>query len=184
MAIMKVIPSATIINIVDVISDIVTAVRAEYDTVNSPAETPYYMHGAWMEIENTLKEKTEAGNELKFKKYPAIILLEDIDSKGADGIFAFKAKLNIVIATNSTDYYKADDRYTNTFDTVLTPLYKLFMKHALRSLKLHKQNGVIQHEPINRMSLGKSNIYGKDATIPDDYVDAIEIKNFDCKIYR
>ncbi len=182
MVVAKIIASESPVNIVDVFGDIISSVRAEYDSAN--LEKPYYEHGHPIEIINTLKEKSNSGNDLKFKKFPLIILLEDFKAKGAENIFIFQAKLNFVIVTNTSKDYKASHRYTNSFDQVLTPLYKLFMKHTLKSVKLHKQKGAIQHNPINRLYWGRKGLYGNEGNIFDDYIDAIEIMDFDAKIYR
>ena len=177
----KVIPTSSPVNIVDIIGEIVSNVRTEYDTV--AGEKPYYMHGNLLEMINTLKEYSNS-DTLKLKKFPVIMLIEDIDSKGASGVFEFKSKLNLIIATYTSQDYKAANRYDNKFDTILTPLYDLFIAHAIKSNKLHSSKGVISHDPINRLYWGKKDVNGNSENKGDDFIDAIEIRNFEANIYR
>jgi hypothetical protein len=169
-----------ITNIVNIVDDIVSKVRLEYDVEN---EKPYYLHGHPLEIINTLQEYTNIAS-LKLKKFPLIALFEDIDASEKEGLFLTKAKLNVVIITDTLPSYKADERYTNSFDTVLTPLYELFIKYCINSRVLFTPNRKIQHNRVNHLYWGKNGLYGNEGNIFNDYIDAIEIKNLDFKVYR
>ena len=172
---------SVITNAVDVIGDIVSDVRAEYDPTNLKA--PYYEHGHPLEIVNTLMEKTD-NDTLKFEKFPLIALFEDIDSKSKEGVFQYRSKINLIIAVDTDPNYKAGDRYTASFDAILTPIYKLFIKHYLRSRKVHTIHKTVDHEPIYHVYWGKKGLYGVEGNVFNDHIDAIEIKNLDLKIYR
>ncbi|MFA6989829.1 MAG: hypothetical protein WC197_07150 [Candidatus Gastranaerophilaceae bacterium] len=171
----------TITNVVNVFGDIVSSVRAEYDVINN--EQPFYLHGHPLEIINTLQEYTNIAS-LKLKKFPLIALFEDFESTGREGLFLTKAKLNIFIITDTLPTYKASERYVNTFDTVLTPLYNLLIKHMKLSRFIFTPFNKSLGTPINHLYWGKNGLYGNDGNVFNDYVDAIEIKNLDFKVYR
>ena len=168
-------------NIVDIIGDVVAAVRAEYDPTDN--EKPFYMHGPPLEIIEVLKERTQ-NDELKFKKYPAIVLLEDFKAKSAEGLFSSQAKLNLVIITDTSKYYKADTRYQQSFNAILTPLYDLFYKHLRRSRRVQKTRREIAHDKINHLQWGKKGLFGSEGKMGVDFIDAIEVKDLDIKVYR
>lgn len=181
MAIAKV-TTETIVNVVDVISDVIDLIRAEYDSEG--LEKPYYLHGHPMEIVNTLKERTNSGSELKFKKYPLIVLLEDFEDDGPSGVFANRAKVDILFIMNTSQSYKAADRYEHSFDDVLTPLYNLFVKHIKRKTGIHIDHQKLNGNIINHLYWGKKGLYGNEGNIFNDYIDALEIKGLELKIYR
>lgn len=177
MAVEKVIESE-IVNVVDVIGDVVDMIRTEYD--EDSGEKPYYLHGHPLEIVNILKERTESGTALKYQKYPLVVLLEDFEDDGPSGVFANRAKVDILFITNTSKDYKASDRYTHSFDAVLTPIYDLFIKHMLRKTGVHIDHRKLQGKVINHLFWGKNEL----GNTFDDYIDCKEIKGLDLKIYR
>lgn len=168
-----------ITNVVNVLGDIVANVRAEYDATNN--EKPYYLHGHPLEIISTLQEYTSIAS-LKLKKFPLIALFEDFESTGEDGIFLTKAKLNVFIITDSLQKYKAPERYVNTFDAVLTPLYQLLEKYLRESNLIYLQENKPIGTPINHLYWGRNGLYGNDGNVLNDFVDAIEIKNLEFNV--
>jgi len=181
MAVEKVI-SESIVNVVDVVGDVVEMVRYEYDP--SLSEKPYYLHGHPLEIVNILKVKTESGSELKFKKYPLIVLLEDFDDDGPAGVFANRAKVDILFITHTNKDYNATQRYTNSFDAVLTPLYDLFVKHMKRKTGVHIDHQKLNGKVVNHLFWGKKGLYGNEGSQFDDFIDCKEITGLELKIYR
>lgn len=168
-------------NIVDVISEVVDNVQAEYDLVSG--EKPYFEHGHPLEIINTLKERT-IDETLKFKKFPLIALFEDFDMKSPNGVFKASTKLNILFITDTDKNYKAADRYTNSFDAILTPIYTLFKKHLIRQRGIHVNHKTVDHNAIYHLYWGKKGLFGNNANIFEDHIDAIELRDLDVKIYR
>lgn len=168
-------------NIVDIISQIVDNVQSEYDLVSG--EKPYFEHGHPLEIINTLKEKS-ADDTLKFKKFPLIALFEDFEMDSQSGVFKAGTKLNILFITDTDRNYKAADRYTNSFNAILTPIYTLFKKHLIRQRGIHVMHKTIDHKAIYHLYWGKKGLYGNDGNIFDDHIDAIELSGLDIKIYR
>lgn len=173
--------NTVIVNIVDVVSEIVDKVRLQYDPTNH--EKPYFMHGHPLEIINTLKEYTQ-NPALRLKKFPLIALFEDIESIGAEGLFASQSKLNILIITDTLPKYKAAERYEKSFNAILTPIYRMFIEECNKSKRIYTAHQKIKHEPINHLFWGNKGLLGNTANFFEDTIDAIEIKNLDFKIYR
>lgn len=170
-----------IVNVVDVFGEIVDSVRHRYDLAND--EKPYYLHGHPLEIINTLKQYT-ASSEYRFKKFPLIALFEDFDASNKEGLFHTKAMLNVVILTDTDKNYDARLRYEKSFNTILTPIYKLLVEELIKSRKICTPRNEIKHTPVNHLYWGKSGLYGNTGNMFDDYIDAIELKNLDFKVYR
>lgn len=173
----KKVTTATITNVVDIIENVVTNTAADY---GSPV---YYEHGHPTEIVNTLQEKTQNDSE-KFQKFPLIALLEDFETDPAVGVFKTIAKLNILIITDTDKDYKASNRYTESFDKVLTPVYNLFMENLKKQRGVHVEHNNIPVNTIYHLYWGKKGLYGTDGNVFNDHIDAIEIKNMNLKIYR
>ena len=119
---------------VDIFDEIVTSVRndaakpAALDT-----DEPFYMFGHPLEIINTLSKKDNHDVQ-KYNKYPLIALFQDFtETVGEDQTIRSSAELNLVIVMNTSQDYTAEDRYDNTFRTVLYPLYDLLIKHIQES---------------------------------------------------
>ena len=173
--------SPVITNVVNVFGSIIENVRAEYDTVSG--EKPFYLHGHPLEIINTLQEYTNIAS-LKLKKFPLIALFEDFEDLGKEGLFSHRAKLNVFIITDTLPTYKAAERYTNTFDIVLTPIYLLLDKYMRESHLIFTQPSKSIGTPIKHLYWGKNGLYGNEGNIFNDYIDALEIKNLDFKVFR
>ena len=170
-----------ITNIVDIVERIVSKVRLEYDPINN--EQPYFLHGHPLEIINTLKEYTNIPS-LNDKKFPLIALFEDINDKGAEGLFSNQALLNIVFITDTDKNYKAYDRYEKTFNEILTPIFNLFVKHFKSSREVFTVKRSLKPGRVNHLFWGRKGLYGNDANFFADAIDAIEIENLDFKVYR
>lgn len=157
--------------IVDIFSDIVSEVQVEYDTENS--EKPFYEYGHPLEIVNTLVQKTN-NTSYRAKKFPMICLFQDfketmdVEGRSADG-------LNLVICTDTQPTYSASDRYTNTFKTILYPLWDMLIKYMKQSNKINQN--VFEYDKYDRLYWGKQGLYGNTGNIFNDYLDAIEIMN-------
>lgn len=168
--------------IVDIIGTIVDKVRESY-LVND-ADAPYYMYGHPLEIINTLAAKENNG-AYKFKKYPLIALFQDFEEeKGADQSINSSVSLNIVICVNSTIDFNSAERYTNSFKTVLYPLYNLLLDKISDSNYVNVTRNAIPHIKIDRVFWGKAGLYGGEANIFNDIIDAIEIQNLQLDFYN
>jgi hypothetical protein len=168
--------------IVDIIGSIVDAVRADYTppTIFS-GNAPFYMYGHPLEIINTLSQK-DKHSKLKYQKYPLIALFQDFEeTKGQNQAINTDVSLNIVIAVNTDKNYNSEERYTNTFKTVLYPLYDLFLEKLAASNYFAATQGSISHRKTDRVYWGAQ---GTERNIFNDYLDAIELTNLELSVYN
>jgi len=164
---------------VDIIEEIVTSVRTDDDKpVAMASDAPYYEYGHPKDLIRKLSQK-DKHETLKYKKWPLIALLQDFkETIGENQFVQSAADLNIVIITNTLQDYYADDRYDNTFRTVLYPLYDLLIKHINQSgWFLNVDIGLVPHDKYDRLFWGRAGLYGNEGNIFGDAVDAIEIQN-------
>lgn len=169
---------------VDIIDEIVTDVRNDTNKpVALDSDEPFYMYGHPLEIINTLSQKDKHDTQ-KFNKFPLIALFQDFtETMGANQAVQSSAELNIIIAVNTSPNYTSEDRYTNTFKTVLYPLYDLFIKHIVKSKWFANVDpGLVPHNKTDRLYWGRSGLYGNDANIFNDHIDAIEIENLSLEL--
>lgn len=168
--------------VVDIIGDVVGALRAEWDNGATPApEKPYYMHGHILEVVNLLGEKTD-NIEWRERKFPLIILLQDFTERYpivAGNIS--DVTLRVIIATETAPDLTASERYQSTFKDTLYPLYQLFIKHLRSSPDLNQNR--FEFTKTDRVYWGKTGIYGNDGLITNDHLDAIELE-LQLKIYQ
>lgn len=170
---------------VDIFSDIVDNIRNDSDLPSGLAvDAPYYMYGHPLEVINTLSEK-DRNDEWKFKKYPIIALFQDFTETLGEHQATQSAveDLNIVIATNTSQTYTSEQRYTNTFKPVLYPLYNLLIKH-IENIKWFRNidPGLVPHQKIDRLFWGRSGLYGNEGNVFNDHIDAIEIRNLSLEL--
>lgn len=146
------------------------------------ALAPYYLHGHPLnDITNVLAEKSDDG-VFKFQKYPLIALLQDFDeAKNFEG-FEAEVELNLIIATETDQSFHASDRYTNIFVPTLYPLYDDFIDEIIASTQFDSDKPI--HTKIDRVRWGREGVYGSEANIFNDHIDAIEIQNLELKILK
>jgi len=154
---------------VDIIGDIVTGVRTEYD---SDFEQPFYLYGHPQDIFEILADKDKS-TTYKSKKYPMICLFQDFEEE-TDLSGTTITNPTIVICTETSKEYRAKDRYDNIFTPVLQPLYVLFIKY-LRESQYLANDDEWKHTKIDRLYWGKSDEFGNTAGKTNDSLDAIVI---------
>jgi len=170
---------------VDIFDEIVTDVREDADKPAAlDADRPFYMFGHPLEIIDTLAKK-DSNDVYKFNKYPLIALFQDFTETMGENQAVPSAvqDLNIVIAVNTSPDYSSANRYDNSFRTVLYPLYDLLIKHIVKSKRfLNVDPGLVPHDKIDRLYWGRTGLYGNEANIFNDYIDAIEIQNLSLQL--
>jgi len=137
----------------DVFDSLMPYIRENYDTVNQ--EEPYYMYGTIKNITKQLKEKDKG--EFKYKKYPLILLIQPFsEDHGTNSSISYTASPRVSILTPSEYNYNSPERYTNTYKTILYPIYKLLLKSIERSNYIYTIGGVnkIDHEKIDQLNYG------------------------------
>lgn len=137
------------------------------------------------EVIENLKQLDQAGRgDLK---YPLVILLTDIEEViGAKNATAGKfetATFNFIIANTTVNTYKQPERLENNFRPVLAPIYKALLESIFESKNNEAQIlEDIRHQKWERYFWGRQAIFGNDANILTDYVDAIEIKGMQIQL--
>lgn len=160
-------------------TDLSVSVPSGIDT-----DSPYYMYGHPIEIINTLAEKDKNGT-YKFKKYPLIALFQDFEeTRGETQFVNTSASLNIVIIVNSKRDYNSSQRYSNTFKPILYPIYNLLLKYISESNYFDLAPDAVPHTKIDRVFWGKAGLYGGEANIFNDIIDAIEIQNLELNFHN
>lgn len=160
--------------VVNFISKVVDAVRLEYDKANPTPEKPYFKHGHIQEIINTLTEQ-DASKTYKFKKYPLIALIQDLDE--VDNETTIDATITIFIITDTRREYKAADRYLHIFDPILSPIANLFIDELRYATGLNQLEVSIPKRDM--LYLGAN-----DNGIGNDYLDAIKIENLKLSLLK
>lgn len=164
---------ASAVIVVDVIKDI----------VESMASTVYFMHGHPVDVVNQLSVKNQ-DKSLKFQRFPLIALFHDFtEAKGNDMRVNSEVNLNLIIATTTNPSYTPDQRYENSFSTVLYPLYNELLSLIAQScMFLNTAPDMIPHDKTDRLFWGKTGLYGNVGNMFNDYIDAIEISNLNLQI--
>jgi hypothetical protein len=156
-------------NVKDVIKAVVESMVPTYGLI-------MFDHGHPLEIVNTIKQYTES-ESLKYNVFPRICLFHDFEEKIT---FETLVTLDIVIVTDTSPDYSAADRYDNSFNPILIPLYELFLKKLADSDYIGTtENNYFKHTKIDRLFWGKSGLYGNTGNIFNDYIDAIEINKLE-----
>jgi len=162
-------------NFVDIIGDIVTHVRHEYDT--DMAE-PYYMYGHPLEIFNILAEMDQ-NETFKYSKYPLIALFQDFEEQNTKNTTTVN-NVTIVIMVDTSTTFIAPTRYETTFTPILQPIYELFIKHLKRSIYVTSED--YEHKKIDRLYWGKEDAFGNSGNIGNDALDAIVISGLNLRL--
>lgn len=167
--------------LVDMIDDVVKATESVIlpylKSVDPKIVHLHYEHGHPREIVNTLANMNMPQVE-QFKKYPLVALFQDIRESigGIVGNYG-TAPLNIIIATQTEATYNANDRYARSFLPILLPIYHSFIDQLLKS-KYFQITSInqIPHTKTDHVYWGKKGLYGSEADIFKDKLDAVEIE--------
>jgi len=143
-----------------------------------------YSKSSFDELIETLAQADGGGQE-RYKKYPTVHMVQDITiNRGEDvGLFG-SFNLNFIIMHQTEQTYKIDDRDRKVFKPVLWPIYYEFLNQIAKSGWVFGSNettGEFKHQVIKRAFWGNRNLQGS-ASILNDYVDALEVKNLIVKI--
>lgn len=170
---------------VDVFQDIIDSIVEIYDPIvagvpPTGGEKPYAMYGHLKEVLRVLSEKDES-QAYKFKKYPLIVLIQDFEETHNTLANQYTISPRIIILEESKREYKADDRYINSFKTVLYPLYELLLEEIAGNPYLNTVPvaSLIPHKKYDRLNWGTQQ--AGDAL--NDYLDGIDITLTDLKVF-
>lgn len=154
-----------------------TEFQIEGDASGEPsswkAQAPYFEDGHLLDVANRLAVKDQSIAPEKHKKYPLIVLEQDINMVKFNGPIA-QAPLNFAIVNQTKSEYNTKQRREFNFTPVLDPLYADFIA------ALDKFLGVTilseEWEVTRRYYWGSQFV---DANIFNDHLDAIEVKNIE-----
>jgi hypothetical protein len=155
------------------------------DTATRYGSAVHYQHGHLIEIIQTIRDMSKAPTQ-SAKKFPLVALIQDFEEKkGSDYGTLATVSLSVLIAMNTDPKYKAAERYTKTFKTVLYPVYEYLLEAMARSGYFTVTDAkMIDHTKVDRLYWGKNGLSGNSANAFDDYIDAIEIKNLNLIVKR
>jgi hypothetical protein len=168
-----------------IVSKVSANLTAQLQTVNPKFTGVHYLHGHPLEIVETLAQM-DSSKTLVFDKYPMVALFQDFkEPTGAGPGLYGTVKLNLVIACDTERNYTADERYCKTFEPILYPIYGELVRQIWKSGYFMLYSTVlIKSDKIDRVYWGKQGLYGSDANIFNDNLDAIELNNLTLTVYN
>ena len=117
----------------DGVSNIVSEMRALYDTVNG--EKPYFMAETLLTAANILSAR-DNNKVNKYKKYPLILLIRPISGRSEVRGYGDAANVTIAFITKASTGSIVNDRSDSNFDDILYPLKDLFISVLMICLLL------------------------------------------------
>ncbi len=134
-----------------------------------------FYHSTPKEFVDVLMNLSNTDSRLKFP----IFFVNSTTVKYTEGVCTIG---EIIIATKTDPLFRAEVRDEQSFKPILLPIYREFywnLKSGIARAVLVKEGTVRQH-----YSYGKEGIYGYDGSILPDYIDAIELNNFQIRIFN
>lgn len=160
------------------------ALLAQLQTADQNITGIYFKHGHILEIVAEL-EALSKGPTTKNQRYPLVALLRDFpELNGAIPGIDAQNTLNLIIATRTDPNYTSDKREVLSFLPILQPiaaelLHQFEMSGKFMAPGQDQQN----YLAIEHYFWGRESIYGSKANIFNDWIDCIEIKNLNLKLY-
>jgi len=167
----------------DVFQDIIDHITEIYDPViaGTPATggvLPYSLSGSLKSIARELI----ARENKKIRNFPLIALVHDIDeNKGKSLANQYVISPRILILEESKKDYFPSERITNTFKSVLIPLYNLLLNELADNPNINIGIvDLIAHKKTNRLDWGTQQANDK----LNAFLDGIDIQFTDLKIFK
>lgn len=166
-------------HITDILQDVVIKVSQNLN------KTVHFQFGHPLEIIENLKRMTGNTGNVDVK-YPLIALFHDFKEKrGRVNHIEYEADFRFIIATVTDPNYLANERIENSFKPILYPIYDSFIDEIMLSNYFESAyNSVKYHDKWDRMYWGRNPIYNQKENLFSDYIDAIELENFNLKILK
>lgn len=158
-----------------IVRDVVRAASAQWKQQGGLGIS--FIFGDWPYIADTL---TQWGKNLATAplKFPCIALYSPFTERRGGNMphGQTDAEISLLILTNTRPEYENETREKVSFDGVLRPIYRIFMRELERSRAVVKPyRGTIEHEYRENYRYGRSGVKGSDGKTFFDYIDAIEI---------
>lgn len=161
----------------EIVSAVSTELLAQLQDANSNIQQVGYLFGHPKEIVETLIQY-DSSKTMRAKKYPLVMLLEDIETTRGTMQYYGEANMRVVIAMSTEPTLKSAEREAINYAPILTPIYyELLRQIDLHSAFVTKGQRGIEHRMLNRKYWGRENLYGTESNTLSDFVDAIEIRN-------
>jgi len=161
-----------------VFGDVMTAVRAVYDETNNVK--PVYEFGTYLELTKVHNLKDQ--NHLT--KYPLVWLVweanENTENWGT-ATSTYGVAPRIFICTNTNSDYRSEQRYTESFEAVLYPIWELIKRKIDDNVNLGSFNEFTKND---HLYWGESIGISKDKNKLFDTLDAIEIKFNELNVFK
>jgi hypothetical protein len=140
----------------------------------------FYRFGHGVEVAQSLQQLTGTPT-YDSKKFPMVWLITDFTvTKGYLGGYD-SVKLNIIICNLTQREYKAAERLENNFKPILVPIRDALID-AISHWPQFSVDEKLQYDETFRYFWGTQGIYGNTGNITNDYIDAIELTNFNIYI--
>jgi hypothetical protein len=134
-----------------------------------------FYHSTPNEFIQLLMNLTNTDSRLKFP----LFFVNSTTVKYENGICTIG---ELVIATKTDPMFRAEVRDEQSFKPILLPIYRKFhwdLKTGIRNAVMVKEGSVKLH-----YFYGKSGLYGYEGTTLPDCIDAIELNNFQIRIFN
>lgn len=140
-----------------------------------------YYYGNPKEIHSRVIEMSKDTDQ-KRKKFPLLALFLDIEeTRGVEPGYDFEAKINMALIVDANKKWKPAQRQTTSFEGKLYPLYELFIKKCQSTFGLNDINR-IEHNKTDKFFYSSDK--ASDQNTLAAFVDAIEITDFELKVYN
>lgn len=166
-----------------VFGDVVTAARSEYDPTNGLK--PAYEFGTYLELtkRTIIKDRNIAAGQLEVK-YPLVWLVWEAseNEKEWDGNRSYAVNPRIFICAKTDSDYTSVQRYANTFETILYPIWDL-MKSEIENNNNISYFSARNFKDKEHFYWGESVEAEKKKGIITDTLDALEIRFYNLKVF-
>ncbi len=172
------------IQLTEIFGDIVDNVSAKVEfPTDSKINQVYYIYGNPLEVADRLMNDFK---NLKYDKYPMVILFTDITSTRGEIGYDSTAQVRVAIVNLTEQNYRAPKRMEVNFNPILFPIYEALLSEIDNyTVGLWKPFDTgydgVEHTVIPRLFWGSAETDQKNPF--NDRLDAIEIK-MNLKIYE
>ncbi len=160
-----------------IFEDIVTQVRAKYDTVTNVK--PYFEFGTYLELTKVISIK----DSIDAEKYPLIWLVWEAGEslQNWQSLSSYTISPRVFICNFTSSDYSSSERYSANFVNVLFPIFE-WLKYYINTNKLISSD--LKFNLAEHLLWGESLGFQKDSNVLFDTLDAIEIKIDSLKINK
>lgn len=165
----------------EIVSNVSTKLTTKLQTVNPRITGVHYLYGTGYEIIETLMQLSKTA---PFEKYPCVCLFLNVNEEFNEslGIYSRLPELRIAIVNGTDANYKAKQRDDKNFKPILTPIYQELLEEMFLSCALQKPGLGYDHSATRNYFWGREVLYGHEANVFEDKLDAINVTFRDLKI--